>query len=241
MLPSLPGGITQTSLNFYLQKIDIEDELSYGKVRDSNSYSLYAQIKETGCIYISYGIVKDNKNKLKSAITKAVNDCDLILLSGGVSVGDYDYIKEILNDMRAEEIFWGVKQKPGKPLAFYILDKKLIFGLPGNPVSSMVCFEIYVRPLIRKMMGYKNLFRKEISATLINSIKNNSGRTEFIRVVLEKDGNGNYLAKKTGDQGSGILTSMAKANGILKIDGDKTEISKGESIKVLIIKDDLEC
>jgi len=218
---------------------DINDELFFGMVRDSNSYSLAAQVKESGASYIRYGIVRDNRFDLKEAVKKSIGECDLILISGGVSVGDYDYIKEILKESGAQEIFWGVKQKPGKPLAFYKSGDKLIFGLPGNPVSVMVCFELYVRPLIRKMMGYQELFRKAVIAKALGPFKHEAGRTEFVRVKIKKDEYGNYFAAVTGEQGSGILTSMAQADGIAQIDENKKEIIKGESLKVYLIKNDL--
>ena len=219
--------------------IDINGRLIFGKVRDSNSYSLAAQVKDAGARYIRYGIVRDNKNDLKEAVKKAVSECDLILISGGVSVGDYDYIREILNESGAQEIFWGVKQKPGKPLAFYKSGKKPIFGLPGNPVSVMVCFEIYVRPLIRKMMGEKDISRKIISAKAFHSFKHEPGRKEFIRVKIKRDKDNNYFANITGEQGSGILTSMAQADGIAEIEENKKNIKEGENLKVHVIKNDL--
>ena len=219
--------------------IGINDKLLFGMVRDSNSYSLAAQVVESGAKYIRYGIVKDNKRDLKVAVKKAITECDLILISGGVSVGDYDYIKEILNESGAQEIFWGVKQKPGKPLTFYKSDGKPIFGLPGNPVSVMVCFELYVRPLIRKMMGGKDLFRKTISAKALHSFKHEPGRTEFVRVKIKKDKDNNYFAEITGEQGSGILTSMAQADGIAEIEENKKDITEGENLKVYVIKYDL--
>jgi len=219
--------------------VEIDESLIFGMVRDSNSYSLASQLKEAGAQYIRYGIIKDNKTDLKKAIEKATGECDLVLISGGVSVGDYDYIKEILNETGAREIFWGVKQKPGKPLAFYKHDEIPIFGLPGNPVSVMVCFELYVRPLIRKMMGHQDLFRKTINAKALEQFKHEPGRTEFVRVKIKQDEYGNYFAGITGEQGSGILTSMAAADGIAQIDEDKKEIIKGENLKVYLIKNGL--
>lgn len=132
--------------------IEIGEELKEGKVRDSNSYALASQVKEVGAYFSRFGIVKDEKSELKKSILKALSDCDILLITGGVSVGDYDYVKEILNEIGAGFVFWRVNQRPGKPLAFLTYKDKFIFGLPGNPVSVMVCFEIYVRPLIKKIM-----------------------------------------------------------------------------------------
>ena len=135
--------------------LDIDRKLRTGMVRDSNSYSLSAQIKETGAEYNRYGIVRDDEEVLKRSIEKALKENDILILSGGISVGDYDFVKDTLEDIGADLIFWRVNQKPGKPLAFFKYKDRLIFGLPGNPVSVMVCFEMYVRPLIRKMMGFE--------------------------------------------------------------------------------------
>jgi len=219
--------------------VEINENLVFGMVRDSNSYSLASQLKEAGAGYIRYGIIKDNKTDLKKAIKKATSECDMVLISGGVSVGDYDYIKEILGESGAREIFWGVKQKPGKPLAFYKHDEIPIFGLPGNPVSVMVCFELYVRPLIKKMMGYQDLFRKTINAKALEQFRHEPGRTEFVRVKIKKDEEGSYLAGITGEQGSGILTSMALADGIAQIEENKNEITIGENLKVYLLRNDL--
>ena len=219
--------------------VDAGDDLSFGKVRDSNGYSLASQVKEAGARYVRYGIVKDSKDEIARSIKNAASECDIILISGGVSVGDYDYIKEILNKLNADEIFWGIKQKPGKPMAFYKLGKKLIFGLPGNPVSVMVCFELYVRPLIRKMLGFKYLHRNIITAHMKHPFRHETGRTEFVRVVLEKDSDYNYFASVTGQQGSGILSSMAKADGIAEVEADQKDIKEGDKIKVFVIKDEL--
>jgi molybdenum cofactor synthesis domain len=144
--------------------IGINEELGLGKVRDSNSYSLSAQIIETGAAYKNYGIVKDDKELIRNSILSALDECDILLLTGGVSVGDYDYVREILDSIGAEFVFWRVNQKPGKPMAFLTYKDKFIFGLPGNPVSVMVCFEFYVRPLIKLFTGDSELLRKKILA-----------------------------------------------------------------------------
>ncbi|MBM3712331.1 MAG: molybdopterin molybdotransferase MoeA, partial [Actinobacteria bacterium] len=141
--------------------IEIDERLETGKVRDSNSYSLSAQAKELGINYKRYGIVGDEKEELKRKIAEVLGECDILLLTGGISVGDYDYVKEILDDIGAEFVFWRVNQKPGKPLAFLTYKDKFIFGLPGNPVSVMICFEMYVRPLVKRIMGDPQLLRRQ--------------------------------------------------------------------------------
>ncbi|GAG59468.1 unnamed protein product, partial [marine sediment metagenome] len=135
----------------------------------------------------------------------------------------------------AELIFWRVNQKPGKPLVFLKYKDGFIFGLPGNPVSVMVCFEMYVRPLIKKIIGDDNLFRPSVMARAYHDFKNKRGRTNFVRVMLEKKDN-EYFFKSTGVQGSGILTSMAKADGIAVFPEDAGDIKKDSEIEVFCLK-----
>lgn len=229
-LPPVVGIITTGS-----ELADTKDKLEIGKVRDSNNYSLSAQVKEIGAIYKRYGIVADEKTILKKKILAALSECDVLLLSGGVSVGDYDYVKDVLDEIGANLIFWRVNQKPGKPLAFLIYKDKPIFGLPGNPVSVMVCFEMYVRPLVRKMMGYRDLFRNKVMAKALHDFKHKKGRTNFARVIVEKKG-GRYFIESTGMQGSGILTSMVKADGIAVFPESIGDIKRDSHVEVFLLK-----
>jgi len=215
--------------------IDVGQNLAFGKVRDSNSYSLAAQIIESGAQYKRYGIVPDDKPSIKKKIMEGLQQCDILILTGGVSVGDYDFVKEILDDIGAEFVFWRVNQKPGKPLAFLTYKDRFIFGLPGNPVSVMICFEMYVRPLIKKFMGDKNLFRDKIQARALEDYDHIEGRTDFVRVYLENTEDGIYF-KHTGMQGSGILTSMSVADGIAVFPEDRGKIEKDSIIDVITVK-----
>jgi len=216
--------------------LEIEDKLEFGKVRDSNSYSLSGQVSESGATYIRYGIVKDEKSALEKKIAGALSECDILLISGGVSLGDYDYVKDTLVDIGANLIFWRVNQKPGKPLAFLTYGDKFIFGLPGNPVSVMVCFEMYVRPLIRKMMGFDKLFKDLVLAKTTHDFKHKKGKTNFVRVIIEKE-DSEYFIKSTGMQGSGILTSMVKADGIAVFPENIGDIKKGDEVEVYQLKE----
>jgi molybdopterin molybdotransferase len=182
-----------------------------------------------------YGIAKDDKNLISDKISSALGECDLLLISGGVSVGDYDFVKEILADTGAEFVFWRVNQRPGKPLAFLTYKNKFIFGLPGNPVSVMVCFEMYVRPLIKKMMGDRNLFKRKITARALHEYQHKEGITDFMRVVLEKVDD-QYYFKSAGKQGSGILTSMAEADGLAVFPDDRGTIFKEEPVDVYLLR-----
>lgn len=216
--------------------LEIDSELTMGKVRDSNSYSLAAQVKEVGAYYKKYGIVRDEKEILGKKITEALAECDILLLTGGVSVGNYDFVKEVLGSIGAQLLFWGVNQRPGKPLAFLTYKDKFIFGLPGNPVSVMVCFEMYVRPLIKKMMGIDKPFRNSISAKSSYNFEHKEGRTDFVRVIIEKKGS-EYFFKSTGTQGSGVLTSMSEADGIAIFPEHKGNIKKNDDMQIYLLKE----
>jgi len=216
--------------------VETGHKLSGAKVRDSNSFSLAAQAAEAGADFKMYGIAKDDKNILRDKISSVIAECDILLISGGVSVGDYDFVKEVLADLGAEFIFWRVNQRPGKPLAFLTYKDKFIFGLPGNPVSVMVCFEMYVRPLIKKMMADRNLFKRKIKALALQDHQHKEGVTDFIRVVLEKIDE-QYYFKHTGRYGSGILTSMAEADGLAVFSEDKSTVNKDDAIEVYLLRD----
>ena len=214
--------------------IGTSEKLVAGKVRDSNSYSLSAQAKEMGIQYKRFDSAPDDEAMLLKKIKEALSECDILLLSGGISTGDYDLVKDTLEGMGAKLNFWKVNQKPGKPLAFFEYKNKYIFALPGNPVSVMVCFEMYVRPMIRKSMGASNLFRPEVMAEALHDFKNKKGRINFIRAIVENK-DGQYFFKATGMQGSGILTSMARANGIAQFPSDMGNVVKGSKVKVYLL------
>lgn len=212
---------------------DVDEELAEGKIVSSNSYSLYALVQDSGGIPVSLGISRDTRADLRAKFMEGLHT-DMILSSGGVSVGDYDFVKDVLKDLGAAMKFWKVAMRPGNPLAFGMIGGKPAFGLPGNPVSVMVSFEQFVRPSIRKMSGHTRLFRQVIEATAQEQVTAKKGRTYFIRCrVSERDGE--LVATTTGEQGSGILMSMAKANGLLIIPEEKEGIEPGERVKVQIL------
>lgn len=217
--------------------VEIDRLLSAGKIYNSNSYSLAAQVLRYGGIPRLLGIVQDNVEQLTSAIRHGL-DCDMLITSGGVSVGDYDMVKEVLA-VEGNISFWTVRMKPGKPLAFGTFKREdgtkvSHLGLPGNPVSSMVTFEIFARPAIYKMMGRTDWARPTVKAVMEDSIKNKDGRRVFIRVVVSKRGN-EYTARLTGEQSSGILTSMAKANGLAVIPETTNEVKPGTIVDVMLL------
>ncbi len=212
--------------------LEIDDPWQEGKIVNSNSYSLAAQVAECGATPVQIGIARDNIQDLGEKIRQALVG-DVLLTSGGVSVGDYDFVKTLLKDM-GEMNFWKVTMRPGQPLAFGTIAGKPLFGLPGNPVSVMVSFEQFVRPALLKMAGHQNLFRPALKAILREEVEKKAGLTHFIRCRLLQE-NGVLYAATTGGQGSGILTSMAKADGLIVLPRDRTRFAPGEEVRVLVL------
>ena len=216
--------------------LEINQPLLPGKIYNSNSYSLAAQVIRYGGIPKLLGIAPDDVEQLTMAIRHSY-DCDILVTSGGVSLGDYDVVKQVLA-AEGNISFWTVCMKPGKPLAFGTFtrdDGKKIphLGLPGNPVSSMITFEVFVRPAILKMMGRDSSAKPNITAVMEDSIMNNDGRRIFARVAVSRR-DGKYLARLTGPQGSGILTSMTKANGLAVIPESTQEVKPGADVEVMM-------
>ncbi len=191
------------------------ERLEPGKIRDSNRYGLYAQVEEAGGVPIDMGIAPDDEAETERIFRDALAKADALITSGGVSVGEHDVVKSVLAKL-GEINFWRVAMKPGKPQAYGIADGKPIFGLPGNPVSSLVVFELFVRPALLKMAGHTHLLRPTFKAVLAESVKNRDGRVNYMRAILTEQ-DGHYTAKTTGPQGSGILHSLVLANGLITI------------------------
>ena len=221
--------------------VSIGEPLPAGKIYNSNTYSVAALVQRYGGIPKILGIAQDSEDSLVTKLRQGL-DADMLITSGGVSMGDYDIVKDILVK-EGEITFWTVRMKPGKPLAFGTIrgiDRSgkarniPHLGLPGNPVSSMVTFELFARPAIRKMMGKKNLDKPTVEAVLEGSIVNTDGRRIFTRAIVEKR-NGQYFARLTGPQGSGILTSMSLANGLVIVPEDKAKANKGDLVQVIML------
>ncbi|MGD9117960.1 MAG: molybdopterin molybdotransferase MoeA, partial [Dehalococcoidia bacterium] len=221
--------------------VDITQSLPEGKIYNSNSYSLAALVTRYGGIPHILGIAADVEDSLLNRLHLGL-EADMLVTSGGVSLGDYDIVRDVLAK-EGEIVFWRVKQKPGKPLAFGMINalaegggarKIPLFGLAGNPVSAMLNFELFARPAMLKMMGRKNLDKPVIEAIMEEPIKNTDGRRIFARAVVRKRG-GNYFARLTGPQGSGILTSMTLANGLVVVSEDRPGVKKGDSVPVIML------
>jgi len=216
---------------------DINRPLLPGKIYNSNSYSLAAQVLLYGGVPKLLGVAPDNEEQLTAAVRGGLQ-CDILVTSGGVSLGDYDVVKQVLA-AEGNVSFWTVRMKPGKPLAFGMFkrgDGKEVphLGLPGNPVSSMITFEVFARPAIFKMMGRSNLTKSNITAVMEDSVGNKDGRRIFSRVVVTRR-DSKYFARITGPQGSGILSSMAKANGLAIIPENTREVKPGTPVEVIML------
>jgi len=218
--------------------IDIDETPSPGKIVNSNSYSLAALVLDCGAVPLQIGIARDRREDLVAKFRAAMR-ADLIVSSGGVSVGDYDLVKEVMKEEGNRMQFWRVAMKPGRPLAFGMLGEVPLVGLPGNPVSAMVSFEQFIRPAILKMMGHVNLFRKTVQARLGQDIHKKPGIRHFIRARIQRDGD-LYTVVTTGDQGSGILKSMVRANGLIILPAEVTTVQAGGMVTVQLLDDSLD-
>ena len=213
---------------------DLDDSLSGPCIYNSNGYMLAAQVKSAGGIPSYLGIARDNEEDLMEKFNWALQ-CDMVVSSGGVSVGDYDLVKASLKKMGQEMLFWKVAMKPGKPLAFGRIDDVPIFGLPGNPVSSFVSFEQFVRPSIRKMMGASQLSHLLVQAKLTHTVHKKAGRQHFLSAYVKWE-NGTCTVSPTQEQGSGILKSTVNANGLLIFPLELTEMTKGTEVTVQLLE-----
>lgn len=215
--------------------VDIDEPVTPWTIISSNSYSLASQVASCGAVPLMIGIARDTQEDLTAKFRMALR-ADVILSSGGVSMGDYDLVKDIMRNEGNRIEFWQVAMRPGKPLAFGEMGGVPLFGLPGNPVSSMVSFEQFVRPSLLKMAGHTRLFRKTVQAVAMEDIKKVEGLRTFLRARLERE-DSRVVVRMTGEQGSGILKSMVRANGLIVIPEDVTLVKAGREVTVQVIDD----
>lgn len=210
------------------------EPLSPGKIRNSNAYSNYAQVLKYGGVPLKLPIARDRFEDLSARIDEGLAaGVDLFLTSGGVSVGEYDLVKKVLAS-RGTISFWRVRMQPGRPMAFGEIDGVPLLGLPGNPVSSMVSFILFVRPVLLKMQGQRALRLPEVTATLLEDARAQPDRPRFLRAIVEQE-DGRYTARLTGPQGSGILSSMVRANGLAVIPESAYPAARaGTTVRVLM-------
>ncbi|WP_305908247.1 gephyrin-like molybdotransferase Glp [Methylomarinum sp. Ch1-1] len=203
-----------------------------GGVYDSNRYSLQAALDRKDIEILDLGILADKPDTLLSQFSEASRYADMIISSGGVSVGDADFTKTALQEAGQID-FWKIALKPGRPLAFGTLNDSVFFGLPGNPVAVMVTFYQFVLPAIEKMLGIVDKpIAPTVTAVSTETIRKKPGRTEVVRGILEPQANGQWTIKTTGKQGSGLLRSMSLANAFIILEHDRTTVGIGETVKV---------
>ena len=211
----------------------LNEPFDANKIPDANSYALMAQVQALGIQPTLLGIARDDPDELRRYLQDGLK-YDVLLVSGGTSVGVHDYVRPTLEALGVQMKFWRVEMKPGHPMAFGATANAFVFGLPGNPVSSMVCFEQFVLPALRRMTGHARIHRRTIEARLMHEVKHKHSRTEFVRVMLDKEPGG-YTATSTGAQGSGILASMSKAEGLLVVPALSKGMAAGSSVTVQLL------
>ncbi|MEE9233332.1 MAG: gephyrin-like molybdotransferase Glp [Nitrospirales bacterium] len=212
---------------------DLDEAFDEHKIVNSNSYGIAAGVQEAGGIPVLLGIAKDNPDSLKEKIRQGLT-CDVLVLSGGISMGDYDFTKPVFAELGADMNFWKLAIRPGQPVAFGKIQGKLAFGLPGNPVSSMVTFDQLVRPAMLKMGGQSNWERPVVQAVFQETFSKQKDRRHFLRGILRHE-NGVLTVKTTGGQGSGILTSMVKANGFIDVSEETESLKPGDLVNVQLL------
>ena len=212
--------------------IDIDQPLKPGKIRDSNSYLLEGVIRTAGAEAYRLGIARDTVESLHEKLSEA-KQYDLIITSGGVSVGDFDLIKDIMAE-KGHINFWRINMRPGKPVAFGHIGGIPLLGLPGNPVSSAVTFELFGRPLIRKLQGHSRLHKPQIEVIVANGIHNRAMRRHYVRahVVWQND---HFVAHTTGNQGSHIMSSLLNANALVIAPEGGNEVHPGDKVKAIML------
>lgn len=216
--------------------VSIGSPLGDGQIYDSNRYTLYGMLKRLDCEIIDMGVVRDDPKLLETAFREAATVADVVITSGGVSVGEADFVKVLLNQL-GEVVFWKIAMKPGRPLAYGKIGNAHFFGLPGNPVSVMVTFYQFVRDALLKLAGRDPIeplptFKVPCTSTL----KKAPGRTEFQRGILSRDDNGNLSVRVTGEQGSGILRSMSEANCFIILPTEQGNVTPGTLVEVQVME-----
>jgi molybdopterin molybdotransferase len=211
--------------------ISVTQKIKKSQVYDSNRYLLHGLLQKYPIKIKDYGVVKDNLADVEKKLKKASNECDLLITTGGVSVGDADFVKNALDKIGKVD-FWKIAVKPGRPLAFGNINKCMFFGLPGNPVSVVVTFNLFVQTAIRKITGQQYKNNLSLDAQLESDIKKRKGRKEFKRGIL-RSVNGKFVVKTAGAQGSNILSSLKDANCYIELDENINKVKKGDFVKVV--------
>ena len=208
-----------------------------GKIVDSNSFALAAAVQDAGGEPVLIGIARDEIQDLRAKISEGLQ-ADVLLTSAGVSMGDKNLVRDVLSDLKVQSLFWKIQIKPGRLTAFGLWGKKPVFSLPGNPVSSLLTFEMFVRPALLKMMGVPNPVKPFISAKLHKAVSKKAGRVNFMRVRVEKHGR-QLIAFSSGDQNTGILKTLLKSNAIAILPADQESFSAGEEVNIHLLSNEM--
>jgi molybdopterin molybdotransferase len=212
--------------------IDVEEPLRPGKIRNSNSYLLEAAVRRAGAMPHRLGVARDTVESLREKFSEAAQ-YDLIITSGGVSVGDFDLVKNIMSE-QGQINFWRINMRPGKPVAFGHISGVPLLGLPGNPVSAAVTFELFGRPVIRMMLGHTRLVRPQVDVIVEDGISERAMRRHYVRARVEwRDGR--FVAHTTGNQGSHIMTSLLNVNALVIVPEGGVEVHPGDSAKAMML------
>jgi molybdopterin molybdotransferase len=205
------------------------------RIMNSNSYALSAQVGECGGLAVNLGIARDTRESLRQRLSSSAR-CDALITTAGLAVGDHDYVKEVLDDLGMNFLFYRVTMRPGSPFTFGKLGEMPVFALPGNPVSAMVTFEVLVRPALRKMMGLRLYDRPTRRVRLAEPLVTKGRLTHFYRATLERGEHGGWEARLTGPQGSGILTSMSQADAIVRVPAN-SELPAGTELEAIVLRE----
>src|SRR5919202_3537889 len=213
-------------------------DLSPGEIFDSNSFALLAQAFDVGANARRLYAASDDAQVLRAAMEEALASADVVVTSGGVSVGEKDLVKGVLLSLGIKQIFWGIKLKPGKPVFFGARENARFFGLPGNPVSAMVCFELFVRPALMRMMGRTDRYRPHIEVYFEEDVENKFGRMHAMRVRLSRTQKG-WMAQSVGAQGSGLVSSLTKADALALIGPESEGVQAGKPVEAIVLRDEI--
>ena len=210
----------------------IGEPLDTGCVYDSNRYTIWGMLQRLGCEVIDLGVVRDDPAALRAAFSEAAASADAVITSGGVSVGEADHTKKIMAEL-GDVLFWRIAMRPGRPMAIGKIDNAILFGLPGNPVAVMVTFYAFVREALRAMSGISEATQPLLRAACTTPLRKKPGRTEYQRGIVTRAANGTWQVAITGSQGSGILSSMSVANGMVVLHHEQGNVNAGDEVDVI--------
>jgi molybdopterin molybdotransferase len=215
--------------------LSLGDAPREGAVYDSNRYTIFGLLTRLGCEVIDMGVVRDDPALLETAFAKAAKEADAIITSGGVSVGEADFTKAMMKKL-GDVAFWKIAMRPGRPMAVGRIGKSVLFGLPGNPVAVMVTFLAFVRPALLRMMGNTAQPLPMLRAKCLEPLRKKAGRTEYQRGVVDSAPDGSLQVRTTGNQGSGVLSSMVQGNGLIVLHHNQGNVAVGDEVDVMMFE-----